>query len=67
MARGLGAWDRDSGAEKRLVKAWTRSAQEDRSLQACLAFAVGRLARRFGKDPQEVLSGGRRTLGKVLW
>jgi Fe-S-cluster containining protein len=67
VARDLAAWDRDIAAEKRLVTAWTRTRQEDRSLQAFLAFAVGRLARRFGKDPQEVLSGGRRTLGKPLW
>lgn len=67
VARDLSRWDADIAAEQRLVRAWTRARVEDRSLQGFLTFAVQRLARRFGRDPDEVISGGRRRLGKALW
>jgi Fe-S-cluster containining protein len=63
VAADLKAWDADIAAEKRLLAAWARHPGADRSLPAYLTFAVGRLARRFGKDPAVLLAPPRRRLG----
>lgn len=59
----LAAWDQDVAAEKRLVAAWIKSPQAERSLLGYLSFATRRLAKSFGNDPALVLAPPRRRLG----
>lgn len=60
----LDEWYQAQADEKKLITAWRRHKSDDRSFAAFYHFAVRKLAKRYGKNADEILRPPRRRLGE---